>query len=556
MLRLVAAVLLVGITLPAVAAELAPAPRFKPAPMPMTGLTPSVVVPNLCVLKYPAGTTSAECQTFCDQGLGYYYSYVWMEAARCFETALTYDPDCAFAWLGFHRAIEKWGKGSTSPNGSLAVAGGAVTSNIPERISKGPKDYSIERAKVLMTKAPHPVQLLIQAKLQEKGMLPNITPEERKKKAQATLDELLTIYGDDNEGWYARAQIAEGPNAQVPIYKALLKVNPLHPGANHELVHFYEGYKRPGLGWPFAEGYMKSSPGIPHAFHMQSHLAMRIGKWQVTSDWSSRAVAMETEYHKQLGVKVGDDHQFYHHMETLTRSLVHDGRFLETDAIKTQAQTHTYNFRPEWFRMAVGRQDWAQANKLIEFYRKSDKPTAAYYAAVVALHQGNTVVAATEIDVLRLAAQSKKTDKRLESRLWEVQGWLMCQTGQGEAGSKLLQRAVDKTKDDYSAHAWAGGAYFMEVWGTAALDAGIAVDAEEAFQEALAHDAGSVRGALGMWALCARLGRTEEAERFLKVAHRCWAKAEPMDFEQMKDDFARRAQHVPTTATTLTGAGS
>jgi len=553
--RLVAALLVVVVSFPALAVELAPSPRSKVGSMPFTGLTPSKVVPDLCLVRYPAGTTSVECQTFCDQGLGYFYSYVWIEAARCFETALTYDPDCAFAWLGFHRALEKWGKGAVGANGQLAIAGAMASPKLPERLTKTPKDYALDRAKLLMPKAPHRVQLLIQAKLQEKGLWPNVTPEERKKKAQASLDELLTIYDDDQEGWYARAQIAEGVNAQVPIYKALLKVNPVHPGANHELVHFYEGFKRPALGWQYAEGYMKSSPGIPHAFHMQSHLAMRIGKWQFTSDNSSRALAMQIEYHKFIGVKPSEDHQFFHHMETLTRSLVHDGRFKEADEIKAKAAGYSYNFRPEWFRMALGRHDWAEANKTVEFYRKSDKATAAYHAAMIALEQGNATAAAAEVDVLRQAAQTKKTDKKLETRLWEVQGRLQCQTGQGEAGSKLLQRAVAKTKDDYAAHAWAGGAYYMEVWGTAALEAGIAADAEEAFQEALAHDSGSVRGALGMWALCSRLGRTEEAERFLKVARRCWAKAEPKDFERMQDDFAKRAQQVPTPAA-VTGEGS
>ena len=61
--------------------------------------------------------------------------------------------------------------------------------------------------------------------------------------------------------------------------------------------------------------------------------------------------------------------------------------------------------------------------------------------------------------------------------------------------------------------------------------------AEEAFQEALAHDAGSVRGALGLMALCERLGRTEEAARYAKVAQRCWAKADPADFERLKGDL-------------------
>jgi len=77
------------------------------------------------------------------------------------------------------------------------------------------------------------------------------------------------------------------------------------------------------------------------------------------------------------------------------------------------------------------------------------------------------------------------------------------------------------------------------------LEGGNAKEAEEAFQEALAHDAGSVRGALGMWALCARVGRADEAERYLKVAKRCWAKADPKDFARLQSDLAKRAANVP-----------
>jgi uncharacterized membrane-anchored protein len=71
----------------------------------------------------------------------------------------------------------------------------------------------------------------------------------------------------------------------------------------------------------------------------------------------------------------------------------------------------------------------------------------------------------------------------------------------------------------------------MEVWGTAALHAGRLDVAEEAFLEAVAHDPGSVRGALGMQVLCERQGRTEEARRFAELAHKCWSRAEPHHFE-------------------------
>jgi hypothetical protein len=110
-----------------------------------------------------------------------------------------------------------------------------------------------------------------------------------------------------------------------------------------------------------------------------------------------------------------------------------------------------------------------------------------------------------------------------------------------------MQRAVDKTKDNYSDHGWGHGAFYMEVWGIGALEAGNAAAAEEAFLEALAHDAGSARGALGMQALCDRLGRSEEAHRFAQLAERCWARADRKVFELHRDDMMKKAQRIPTT---------
>jgi hypothetical protein len=380
-------------------------------------------------------------------------------------------------------------------------------------------------------------------------MWPNVGPSERVKKAQQSLDELLTLHEDDEEGWFWRAQLAkgDGPNATAVFYKALLKVDPLHPGANHEFVHFFENVRRPALGWPYAENYIKSSPGIPHAFHMQAHLGMRIGKWGVTTDWSSRAVDLEMEYHKYQGVTPGEDHQFNHHMETLTRSLVHDGRFAEAKKVKSLAEGYKYAFRPEWLRMAIAQRDWAAAQKLVEEFRRKDKASGAYYAALAALEKGDAEQAGREVDTLRQLQQSKKSDRNLERRLWEVQGRLLCQKGDADAGLKLLKKLIGATKNDFAHHAWGNGAVYMESWGIGALEAGSATDAEEAFQEALAHDAGSVRGALGLWALCERLGRTEEAERYMKLAHRVWAKAEPKDFAALQSDMARRAGKLTKT---------
>jgi tetratricopeptide (TPR) repeat protein len=548
------------------AAEVAPPPRAKApvaaAPagpkMPITGMTTAKPMFDACVYRYSVGTTNKQCQSFVDQALGMYYSYVWIEAARAAETALTHDPNCAYAWLILNRAFEKMGGGNITPktSGYAGILGGTGLATLPDKLTKAPADYALEMARKLMPKTSHREQLLIQSRLQEKGMWPGVGPDERRKKAASTLDELLTLYEDDEEAWFWRAQLSDGPNAGIPFYKALLKVNPLHPGANHELVHFFEGMQRPALGWPFAENYVKSSPGIPHAFHMQAHLGMRIGKWGVTTDWSWRAVELEIAYHQYQDVTPAQDHQFVHHMETLTRSLVHDGRFAEAHDIKKKAEGYNYNYRPEWFRMALGEKDWAGCQKLVEYYRRNDKATGAYYAAVMYLEKDETEQAGREVDTLRQLQQSRKSDKALERRLWEVQGWYLCQKGEGEVGLRLLKKLVDATKKDFAHHAWGNGAVYMEVWGEAALEAGNAVEAEEALQEALAHDAGSVRSALGLWALCDRLGRTEEASRYLKLAHRLWAKASAKDFEAIKADMATRAARIAKPMSAETEAGN
>lgn len=467
--------------------------------LPHTKRMPAKLMPDLCVVKYRVSTESATCQAYFDQGLAFYYSYVWLEAARSFETAVQHDPNCALAWWGLSKACEKWGGAPYAP--------------------------PLKKAQELMARANEREQRLIKARLQEKGLIETIKVEDRRKEAVKTLDELLTLYDDDEEGWFARSQVADGPNSHVPFLKALLKVNPQHPGAHHELVHHYENIRRPALGWPHAEGYVASSPGIPHANHMQAHLAMRIGKWDKTTDRSAKAIELEEAYHKLMNVPPSDDWQFSHHLETLMQSLIHDGRFKEAHAIRKKCEGYKYTQRNHWFRLAIAERDWDEALKQANANPR-DKITTSYMRALVYLNKGDAERARPEVNALQEAYSTNRANKELELRLWTAQGLLLCATGGGDGGVKLLAKTVEKTKDDYWKHAWGHGAYYMEYWGVGALKANRLDIAEEAFLEALAHDAGSVRGALGMMVVCERQGRSEEMNRFAELAQRCWRKAD------------------------------
>jgi tetratricopeptide (TPR) repeat protein len=485
--------------------------------LPRTGLAPARLVPDLCMVRYPISTSSPACQDYFNQALGYYYSYVWLEATRSFDMAIQHDPNCPMAWWGLARAAEQSHKGDASK--------------------------ALLKAWELRGNASDREMRLIKASMEEKGQLPGVGDgEQRTRKAIATLDEMLALYDDDEEAWIFRAKLSGGARlfggdtSAVPFYKALLRVNPLHPGANHELLHYYENIQRPALGWIHAENYIKSSPGIPHPFHMQAHLATRLGRWQKTSDRSARAIELERAYHRYQNVTPRDDHQYSHHLQTLLVSLTHDGRFSEAREIQKECQANDYRLHEPFFRLHLAERDYAAALKIAETIRKGegkrlfrrggDKVTASYFSALVYLKQGDPVRALPEIEVIQTAQRSKKNDRGLELKLWEAQGLYLCQTGEVATGLKLLAKTVERTKNDFYHHAWGNGAYYMEAWGIAALAAGKLDVAEEAFHEALAHDPGSARAALGMHVLCERMGRLEETERSAALARRCWNRAD------------------------------
>src|SRR5262249_2117946 len=134
--------------------------------LPMTKLAPAKRNLEQCVLRYRITTASRTCQDYFNQGLGYFYSYVWMEAARSFETALEHDPNWPVAWWGLARALERWGRGNATQ--ALLKAWEL-------------REYCTARE-----------QMLLKASMQEKGQLPGVGDgEARKQKAIATLDELL-----------------------------------------------------------------------------------------------------------------------------------------------------------------------------------------------------------------------------------------------------------------------------------------------------------------------------------------------------------------------------
>lgn len=460
----------------------------QPAKLPLTGQPPAKLIPNLCLLHYRVSTDEPKCQAYFDQGLAYYYSYVYGEAAQSFETATFHDPECALAWWGLSRALDRQNK--------------------PDLALK-----ALQKARAQQERASHPEQFLITALWQYKGPAPShSTPEAQKQAAESrrlaairTIDELLSLYDNDEEGWFFRAQLAGGGMSAVPFYKTLLLINPLHPGGNHDLIHYYsDSANRPALAWTYSENYIKGSPGMQHAYHMQvNHVAVRLGRWDKVIERAGRG---------EPGM--------------LMLALIHDGRLNEARKLPDRTPVNR-------FYLHAAERNWNDARQLLEALRDGDKPTHGYLTALFHLKQDRPELAAPSIEALRelrknVPEKDPKGDRgRLDRYLGETQGLLLCQQGDPQGGLALLGKLVQQTMGTTTSAHWGHGAYYMECWGIAALKSGQDKVAELAFLEALTHESGSARGALGMQILCERQGRDEEAQRFGERARRIWQRADP-----------------------------
>ncbi len=482
--------------------------KHPPKPFPFSNLESAKQVKGLCLLRYRISTDSPKCQQFFDQGLAWFYSYAYAEAVRSFETAVRHDPKCAMAWWGLSRAMAK------------------------HHGTRRTFKQALEKARELMPRASAREQMLVKARLQEYGLLPELKGKKRDTKYKAaigTLNDMLSIYPEDEEAWFYRGYLevraSYGSASALPFYKALLKINPLHPGANHELVHFYERFRRPALGWTHALAYMKSSPKIPHAWHMQAHLAMRLGRWKHTTDWSTKAVELQEAHHKYQGVKPSSDSQFSHHLEILLISLTYDGRFQEADAVREKCRKYGFRHNLPWFQLHMAKREYDKAMTLADTAFGRDETTRAYLRALVHFAKEDRKAALHETEVVRAAHEKKPKDQKLEKKYWTIDGIAKCRKGNVNEGLKQLKKLVDWSKDDYRAHSWGGGASYMLIWGKEALRAGRFDVAEEAFLEAIAHDPGNVYGCLGMQAICEVQDRKSEAKRFAEIAKRSWAKA-------------------------------
>ncbi len=252
-------------------------------------------------LHEKVSTSSAQAQAFYDQGLNYFSSYVWIEAARSFHQALRVDPSLAAAYVGLCDVYVQ------------------LQDVIAARVA-------IERARSLSSSITETERQRMEIRarlvefLQDKENLDKFVAYRK-----AIYDALMANPRDPGL-WILRGFADEGPGAghgqtgdldSIAFYQTALAVSPGNSAAHHYLAHSYENIGRTDDALAHSEAYLKLSSSIPHAHHMRGHELRRAGRIEEAIEEFRAANELENAYYRAEHIPAEYDWHRPHNLSLL-----------------------------------------------------------------------------------------------------------------------------------------------------------------------------------------------------------------------------------------------
>src|SRR6516162_6519243 len=267
-------------------------------------------------------TKSASAQRYFDQGLLFMFASNHDEAVRAFRQAADLDSRCAMAYWGIALS-----SGMNYNDPSFSPEKAKVTS---EALAKAREKAAGETA---ANKA------LVEALARR---YPDPAPKERAEAEKAYSGAMKAAWEKFPKDADVGALYAESlmnlrpwdlwtrdgkPQPETPeilrTLEAVLKLEAMHPLANHLHIHALEGSPEPGHAAAAANALRGKHPALGHLLHMPSHIDIRRGRWQEAVEANRLAIRADRDY--QRAVPEQGIYRMYmahnHHMLTFAATM-------------------------------------------------------------------------------------------------------------------------------------------------------------------------------------------------------------------------------------------
>jgi tetratricopeptide (TPR) repeat protein len=350
---------------------------------------------------------------------------------------------------------------------------------------------------------------------------------------------LVMLYGYVLPAKAPRALTLEG----VALLEQVIAADPDHVGANHYLIHAYEGSATPEKAWRAAELYPQLVPNIPHALHMPAHIFVQSDRVEDASKALTAASANELMY-MNADALYPPGH-YGHNVHFLVHALNVLGRYDES-----MAQVRLLLAFKETPRERAGdsqRTVWRQGHfalikTLVRFERWHeilnghvlpvyDKPEQqAWSAWATGLAQsatGKATAASASLEAMRsYIGKSAAGLEPLRIAALELEASIEARAGKRRASQRHFDEASLREASMLYTEPPAYPRPVAEGWGHVALDTGDFRTADQAYLHALVIEPGSGRAYLGRARALRALGRTKESEEMLRRANLAWHSGE------------------------------
>lgn len=274
---------------------------------------------------YTITTSSAEAQSWFNQGLTLCYGFNHAEAIRSFEQAAQEDPDCPMAQWGIAYA---WGPHINNPAMDEQANAAART--------------AADRAMALRQRATPTERALIEA-LDRRYAQP--VPEDRAPLDRAYADAMRAVWqarrDDPDVGalfaeslmnlrpwdlWTADGKMQPGTDEIIATLESVLAMEPLHPAANHFYIHTMEASPTPEKALPAADRLRVLVPWAGHLVHMPAHIDIRLGRYTAAATANQKAIAADLAYVEKAGREGFYTIYRAHNYHFLAYAAMFDGR--------------------------------------------------------------------------------------------------------------------------------------------------------------------------------------------------------------------------------------
>ena len=490
-------------------------------------------------------TGSPAAQVLYDQGLAYLHSYVWVEAARCFNQALRIDPNIAMAHVGLSRAY--------SGLNDHAAARAAL-----------------EKAKSLSGRADDRERRRIELRSRQLDAIDDLANIEKLKAYRTAIDGALALDQNDAELWLLRGNAEEptaagrgqrGGKESITFYEKALVVSPKNFAAHHYLIHSCENIGDMDCALRHGKEYARQAFAIPHARHMYGHDLRRVGRIEEAIAEFTRADQLERAYYDAEKISADYDWHHQHNLDLLSTSYQYQGQLVMAERLMREAfaipsvDDGREFAKKEWPRFLLGKGRLNEALVAARALANGKYPGARTIGHVIVgqvlLEMDRTAEARQEMtaaekqlqEVPRVASGVSTSRGMVEPELKALQAEMLLRTGKMQEGRAMFKEVERGLPALPGPDAWSQALFRLESIAHLARSLGDWELARHTAEQMIEHDAAYAGSHYALALVAEHDGDTATAQKEFALAARHWRKADP-DLAELKVIESKVASRV------------